>query len=384
MPPANTTGNPLSAGSLSTLMAASLPKAPCHQVKNAYEAVALAVHAGMIAVGFRLIGLGEDDRIEAQADAHNPQPLPEAWNASSSYAFRYAHSQSSMEYVVKVNRLGGKAVVFGIAVGDDKTTNFDVTVKDYISESSLPLSISSEASAEDAAKKIQDVYISAGRLNDLGALLKISVIQKLAPGLHKEGYEETNTQNDQHANSSQDPPRGDVPREPRRPPNNDHEPARPYPFNDPLAAPPGPRRPLPEPIPGFEDEYEVNRPPRSRLRDDRFPAGLGHDDLYPPGLGPHDPLRPYLGGAPSRPGGVGGGMHPTFDDPLFGGQGGQGGGYDPMAPPGSRYDPIGPGGAPRDNRGGGTRFLGGGGSGLGGPGGQPPNPFSGFGDGDFL
>jgi len=55
-------GNPLGAGSLATLMAASLLKADT-QLKNPYEAVALAVHAGMIAVGFRLIGLGEDHRI---------------------------------------------------------------------------------------------------------------------------------------------------------------------------------------------------------------------------------------------------------------------------------------------------------------------------------
>lgn len=57
-----TAGNPLSAGSLAVVMASSLPKAAGQQLKNPYEAVALAVHAGMIAVGFRLVGLGEDDR----------------------------------------------------------------------------------------------------------------------------------------------------------------------------------------------------------------------------------------------------------------------------------------------------------------------------------
>lgn len=63
MPETTTTGNPLSAGSLSTFMAASLPKRAGPAIKNAYEAVALAVHAGMIAVGFRLVGLGEDHKI---------------------------------------------------------------------------------------------------------------------------------------------------------------------------------------------------------------------------------------------------------------------------------------------------------------------------------
>jgi hypothetical protein len=58
----NTTGNPLSAASLSLFMATSLPKSEGPQLNNATEAVALAVHAGMLAVGFRLIGLGEDER----------------------------------------------------------------------------------------------------------------------------------------------------------------------------------------------------------------------------------------------------------------------------------------------------------------------------------
>ena len=58
-----TTGNPLSAGSLSLFMATSLPTGDGPLLKNATEAIALAVHAGMIAVGFRLIGLGEEERI---------------------------------------------------------------------------------------------------------------------------------------------------------------------------------------------------------------------------------------------------------------------------------------------------------------------------------
>jgi hypothetical protein len=63
MPPATSAGNPLSALSLSTFMAASLPKGAESKLNSAYEAVALAAHAGMLAVGFRLIGLGEDDKI---------------------------------------------------------------------------------------------------------------------------------------------------------------------------------------------------------------------------------------------------------------------------------------------------------------------------------
>jgi hypothetical protein len=58
-------GNPLSAGSLATFMATSLPLNQSPQLKTPYEAIALAVHAGMLAVGFRLVGLGEDHKIGA-------------------------------------------------------------------------------------------------------------------------------------------------------------------------------------------------------------------------------------------------------------------------------------------------------------------------------
>jgi hypothetical protein len=292
-----------------------------------------------------------------------------------------------MEYLVKVNRLGNKAVVLAMAVGADKTTTFEVTVKDYVSESSIPSTpFPSDASTESISKTLQDVFISVGRLSDLGALLKISIIQKLAPGLTKEGYEEaTETASSSGNNQRRSPP----PRQPEAPPRHDPlrddplEPplARPYPFDDPLAIPPR-RGPLPDPIPGFEDEYEINRPPRGYgVPGGRYP-NIGENDLYPQGLGPNDPLRPHFGGGLPRPGIGGGGMHPTFDDPMFGGRGGiDGGGYDPMAPPGARYDPTGPGGAPRDGRGGmgGPRFPGGGGMG-----GRPPNPFGGYGDSDFI
>lgn len=254
-----------------------------------------------------------------------------------------------MQYLLKVSRLGNNAVVMALALGDDRTSSFDIPVKDYISESALPVS-----STADLASRLRDVFISTPRLNDLIGLFKINVIQKLAPGLYKEGYEEpARAIRENREERPQYDPLRDEP-----------QPARPYPFDDPLAA--APRRP---PVgdfapPGFENEYEINRPPRGYAPDGgRNPLNIGARDLYPPGLGPNDPLRGTMG-----PGFGGGGMHPTFDDPLFGGR--QGGGYDPQAPPGSRYDPVGPGpGGPPFGRGqgpfggGSGRFGGFGGSG---------------------
>lgn len=194
------------------------------------------------------------------------------------------------------------------------------------------------------------------------------------PSINKEGYQESpNAGNSAAQDARDDREEAHARRNPPRDPLADPglpAPARPYPFNDPLAD--APRRPLPQgdfPPPGFDDEYDLSRPLRGMARP--FPGagspfGIGHDDLNPPGLGPFDPLRgSFVGGGQ---GGFGGGMHPTFDDPLFGGQGqGRGRGNNPHAPPGARYDPIGPNDGPQ--RGGG---------------GRPPNPFGGFGGNDFL
>ncbi|KAL1960428.1 hypothetical protein VTO42DRAFT_7727 [Malbranchea cinnamomea] len=322
-------------------------------LKNPYEAVALVGHACMLAVDFRLIGLGEDHRIE-----HSEEPskrLPNEWNANSTYAFKYAHAQSSMQYLLKVSRLGNNAVVFALALGDDKTTSFDIAVKDYISESSLPLP-SNPTNLSDA---LRDVFISAARLGDLISLFKLNVIQRLAPGLQKEGYEDTR-QETRRGEPVRQPREDEPPRDPLRDPHLP-EPARPYPFNDPLAAPPRPPIPAGDfPPPGFEDEYEINRPPRGFHPGygERRPLNIGERDLYPPGLGPHDPLRGHFGPT----GGGGGGMHPTYDDPIFGGRGNRQG-YDPQVPPGARYDPVGPGDERPMGRGQGSHFPGGGRSG---------------------
>lgn len=380
---APTTGTALGADSILDYMTKSLNTPPSQTeqttlVKDPYATIALFSHACMLAVGFRLIGLGEEHKIgrsicamlvpqcsqptEAQSDPQDVQPLPAEWDKSSSFAFRYAHSQSSMEYLVKVNRLGSKAVIFGVGLGDDKTASFEVKANDYISEGS----IKEATSSSDKLLSLRNIFISTGRINDLSALFKLNIIQRLAPGINKAGYEDTTS-------SVEQPRRREETRPPERDPLRDDypPPARPYPFDNPLAVP---RRPHPAgdfPPPGFEDEYELNRPARGMLPGQQPFGNIGDRDLYPPGLGPHDPLRMGPGGGGFR---GGGGMHPTFDDPLFGGQGGHRP-YDPRAPPGARYDPIGPGDGPPNLRGG-PRFPGGGGGGG--------NPFGGFGSGDFI
>jgi hypothetical protein len=337
-------------------------------LRSPAEAIALIGHACMAAVEFRLVGLGEDHNLRSffptlpiscssltfvETSTESPA-LPAEWNANDTFAFRYAHAQSSMQYLLKVSRLGNNAVVFALALGDDRTSSFDLPTKDYISGSALPLQ-----ATDNLTGALRDVFISPARLSDLIGLFKINVIQKLAPGLHKEGYEDP-------ARAPQEQPESSRLRDRLRD-DSLPQPARPYPFDDPLAG--APRRPNPPgdfAPPGFEDEFEINRPPRgyppSFPGGGRSPYNIGDRDLYPAGLGPHDPLRGSMG-----PGfGGGGGMYPTFDDPLFGGSGGVGG-YDPRAPPGARYDPPGPGQPPMGgNRGPFGRGSGGGFGGFGG------------------
>lgn len=343
------TGNVFSAMNLSEYMYQSLPKESSPQLKNPYDAIALLSHACMLAVGFRLVGLGEDHKIgvplevqlfyqlaetddsaEAAIDLPDAQPLPQQWNSSTSddYAFRYAHSQSALQYLLKVGRLGSKAVINCLAIGDDKVRTFDLKPKEFLTESSFPFTMPSSEGANEAALSIRKNFVSAGRITDAASLLKIHILQKVAPGLQKEGYEDSAhaASQNREENGARRPgtgqetagaPAHDPLREDRLPPL-----AQPRPYNDPLAA--EPRRPYPAgdfPPPGFEDEYEVNRP-RGGIGGERRPLNIGERDLYPPGLGPHDPLR----GGGFGPGG--GGMHPTFDDPLFGGRAGGGaGGY---------------------------------------------------------
>ena len=48
---------------LPSIMLASLSPDQSPQLRNPYDALALFAHAGMLSVGFRLVGLGEDHKI---------------------------------------------------------------------------------------------------------------------------------------------------------------------------------------------------------------------------------------------------------------------------------------------------------------------------------
>lgn len=73
-----------------------------------------------------------------------------------------------MEYVVKVDRLGGKAEIRGIGLGDERISRFEVTAKDYVSSAALPLRIPLTADGEedrsDLESKLREIFISPSRI----------------------------------------------------------------------------------------------------------------------------------------------------------------------------------------------------------------------------
>lgn len=366
------TNTPFSPPTLLRLIAASIPTpAAAAQLNTPHDAIALLVHACMLSVGFRLVGLGEDGHLgastpggfflsfsyffrflslsfsistpppllvmltklhareEVPSDESDPKPLSPDWNAAAkagNYGFRYSHPQSAMQFLIKCNRLGSRTVIMGLGLGDDKTASFDIATSDFTSQAFFPHTLQPH---DDNEAQLKTGFISESRMADLASLVKINIVQKLAPAISKPGYHEERAPPPTGGNGGQ----ASAPARPQ--PRADIDDA----YRDPLRVPRpygdlgglgglGRGPPIPaggETIPGFDDEYEILRPPHQRPgpgfgSGGSHPLGVGADDLNPPGLGP---LRGrFFGEGGPAPGG----MHPTPDHPMFGGRGGGAGG----------------------------------------------------------
>ena len=78
------------------------------------DALAALVHAALSVLAFRLIAVDESSTSPAPSD----NVLPESWNKSGPghYTFKYRHDQSSLEFVIKVSKLGTRTVINAIAL----------------------------------------------------------------------------------------------------------------------------------------------------------------------------------------------------------------------------------------------------------------------------
>ncbi|KAI0523640.1 PI31 proteasome regulator N-terminal-domain-containing protein [Xylaria bambusicola] len=336
------------------------PQDPTSDLCSSHEALALFTHACMASSGFRLLGFDEEKTREAECHELAPR-LPSNWNASfNTYSFVYTHQESTLRFVIKIDRMGGKADIRGLALQDDRIARSEITIRDFISNSTLPVRITMRQNGtedrSDLVDKLQNLFVSESSIKELAYLIAKNIIQELLPVLRKSSLRESGDEVSPDDAAVAEDVREAARRPPRRPVTPDlmPEPAKPHPFDDPLSAIPQ-RPPVPHgdfPPPDFEDPYDINRPPGppSHFAPGYRPFGdIGADDLNPPAIGPTDPLRPGRG----MPGGVGEarGMYPSIPD--LGGWGRQPGigggslGFDEQVPPGARYDPIGPGGHPR-------------------------------------
>ncbi|KAF8450383.1 PI31 proteasome regulator N-terminal-domain-containing protein [Boletus edulis BED1] len=298
--------NILDPAALTTQLVALLPQSN-RRVASAHDGLAALVHVTFTTLGFRLIAI--DDTSSARTFPNNV--LPEDWNTRglTDHCLRYRHEQSSLEFLVKVVSLGQRTLINAIALESDKSASLDVSTNDFTSPSFYPY----DASKVDAPPFVHG-FISSNRIADFVSQLKLKVIQKLVPGLRKEGYTEEAEEVSTSATAA----------------------------NPPQAA----RLPRPRPVtPPFPEDIPYNFPQNRRPYN---PLEIGRRDLDPFGAGTFAPpsLFPPHGGD---------GMFVGPDHPIFGSRdwgrrpeqprGPWGGdGYLPPlgAPLGARFDPVGP------------------------------------------
>ncbi|KAJ3935846.1 MAG: PI31 proteasome regulator N-terminal-domain-containing protein [Lentinula lateritia] len=261
-------------------------------------------HAILSSLAFQLIAV--DDSNNNNKISSNS--LPEKWNSHGpgGYTFRYKHEQSSLEFVVKLTKLGKRTVVNAIAVQSDKTSTFDISADNFTSPSSFSYILNADTNSSSSSSPLVHCYISSSRITDFVSQLKLKIIQKLVPGLRKNGYTE----------EEEFPMRFPPPRNP-----SSHI---------------APNNPL-----------EIGR-----MDLDPIPGGSFQPPLLFPQSGSGDGMfvgrdHPIFGGRIGQ--GSGGGFGPGIGRGGIGGVGGRGLGWDgdgllpPMgAPPGARIDPVGP------------------------------------------
>ncbi|KAL7942680.1 PI31 proteasome regulator N-terminal domain-containing protein [Trichoderma barbatum] len=362
---------PVTTDSVLQAMADALPTHPANDessdIASSYEVVALLAHAYFASLDFRLCGFNED-KLLPECQSLAPR-LPPQWNDGfGALSFVYKHQQSAMTFVLRVDRMGSKVEVRALAVGAENIHRVEYATRDVVRASNLPLRITLDGQGNedrsDLVGMLKNLFVSFEIIETILRDLRVKLVQKLVPKLQRNGYVETEELEASEGPRAQTRTQ-QVRRGAQQTPHGLPAPARPVanlpPFH-PLAPPQplaglgygnAPQRPLPGDFapPGFEDEHQINAPPRPMVGMRIPPVNIGHDDLNPRGLGPHDPLRgSFVGGGQPRPGGFAG-MHPTFSDPLFTGEGGWGGQpegqiYNPQRPPGARYDPVNPGDGP--------------------------------------
>jgi proteasome inhibitor subunit 1 (PI31) len=91
-------------------------------LKRPSDAVALTIHAFMLSMNFRLVGVTDDSPIEGfvlcsntlSANLDPGDKLPPRWNDTDAYSFKYRHEQSSLTYLIKIVPMASKFTFMGM------------------------------------------------------------------------------------------------------------------------------------------------------------------------------------------------------------------------------------------------------------------------------
>jgi proteasome inhibitor subunit 1 (PI31) len=93
----------------------SLLPADSKVLQSPQDALAALLHTALTTLAFRLTSIDDDSSSTSQIASNI---LPEGWNKNgpSHYTFQYKHDQSSLEFVIKVSKLGTRTVFNAIAL----------------------------------------------------------------------------------------------------------------------------------------------------------------------------------------------------------------------------------------------------------------------------
>lgn len=105
--------NPLDPSLLINALPAVCPPTK-QRLESQQDAIAALMHTAFIQLGFRLIAVDENSPARSIINS----VLPDEWNAHGpgNYTFRYKHDQSSLEFIVKVVKLGSRTLINSVAV----------------------------------------------------------------------------------------------------------------------------------------------------------------------------------------------------------------------------------------------------------------------------
>lgn len=105
--------NILDPAAICSLLPTLLPQSS-KKLNSSHDGIAALVHTALSSLAFRLVAVDESSTTISSSG----NVLPEEWNqhGPGNYTFKYRHDQSSLEFIVKIIKLGARTLINAIAV----------------------------------------------------------------------------------------------------------------------------------------------------------------------------------------------------------------------------------------------------------------------------